>query len=134
MPDNASMCENFRRLRDAQHDMGDQVQRLIDELIEELRSLLGGEYLSKFEDALGGATMAERLKRIEAARAHLIHNLRRLLSAFHAASAGGAPLDPWPNRALGAYSRLIMLLQALIMLRDLEDAFDTMEYAWCRDR
>ncbi|MGE0658755.1 MAG: hypothetical protein AB7F36_17155 [Reyranellaceae bacterium] len=96
MPDNAYLCQNFRQLRDAQHDMGDQVQRLIDELIELLRSLLVGEYLSKFEDALGGATMAERLKNVEAARANLIHNLRRLLNAFGAAGAAGAPSIPGP--------------------------------------
>lgn len=134
MPDNTYLCQNFRQLRDAQHDMGDQVQSLIDELIELLRSLLVGEYLSKFEDALGGATMAERLKNVEAARANLIHNLRRLLNAFGAAGAAGAPLDPWPSRALAAYDKLIMLMRALIVLRGLEDAFDAMTQAWCEDR
>lgn len=132
MPDDAVLCRNFTNLRDAQKSMGDQFQTLIDELISQLEDLLVGPYLDALRDGLAGATTpSEKLAAVRAAYQKLLRDIRRLLNALAGASGAGAPTDPWPVRALPLYDRLIMLLRGLIVLRDLESAFDGFVREWC---
>ena len=132
MPDDAVLCRNFTNLRDAQKSMGDQFQTLIDELISQLEDLLVGPYLDALRDGLAGATTpSEKLAAVRAAYQKLLRDILRLLNALAGASGAGAPTDPWPVRALPLYDRLIMLLRGLIVLRDLESAFDGFVREWC---
>ena len=132
MPDDAVLCRNFINLRDAQKAMGDQFETLIDELISQLEDLLVGPYLDALRDGLDGATTpAEKLEAVRDAQHRLLRNLRQLLNALAGAGGAGAPTDPWPVRALPLYSRLIMLLQGLVVLRDMQSAFDGFVREWC---
>ena len=119
--DRAVLCRYFIQLHDAFKSHADSIQKEIDKLIAELKTVLQGPYLTKFVDAWDKATTTEeRIAAAEAAHARLT----RLLQS-------GAPIDPWVGQAQELLAHLIKLLRVLAELRKLEAAMGAHVAAWC---
>ena len=121
--DRAVLCRNFTQFHDVFKSHADSIQKLIDELIAELKKVLIGPFLTEFAEAMDKATTTEeRIKAVNAAGAKLYKLLQSL---------GPAPLEPWPGQALELLEHLLKLLDALAALRKLEAAMGDHMQDWC---
>lgn len=121
--DRAVLCRNFIQLHDAFKSHADSIEKLVDELIAELKTVLEGPFLTEFADAMDKATTtAERITAANATGARLYKLLQ---------SIAGTPLAAWPAKALELLEHLLKLLYALRELRKLEAAMGEHVQDWC---